>query len=76
MNRETEILVGNGDVFDIGQTINGISKFIMIGGEWHYFDKTMSKRYEYDQDDLTSLVNNESGLEEVKYLGNIFDHGK
>lgn len=66
--------IKNGDVFDIGQTVNGISRFIMLGDQWHYFEKKVSRIYEYDQDELTQAVLNESGIEDITYIGNIFDH--
>jgi len=63
----------NGDVFDIGQTVNGISRFVFIEGRWHYFEKRSFKEFEYDQTSLTNLIQNEDGLHDVNYLGNIFD---
>ena len=64
--------VNNGDVFDIGQTINGVSKFVWLNGKWHYFDKSMSYEYQYDQNDLTKLVlTNE--FNEIILLGNILN---
>jgi hypothetical protein len=64
--------INNGDVFDIGQTVNGISKFLWFNDKWYYFEERMSRIYEYDQDDLTKLVNNISELEEVTFIKNIF----
>jgi len=66
----------NGDIYDIGQTVNGISKFIVIDGKWHYYSERLMREYEYSQEDLdkmiyTSLLNED---EEVKYLGNIFSY--
>ena len=61
----------NGDVYDIGETVNGISRFLWFNDEWYYFEQRLSSKYEYDQDDLTKLkVENE--FDEVKLLGNIF----
>jgi hypothetical protein len=66
--------INNGDIFDIGQTVNGVSRFIKFNDTWHYFEKRMTREYEYDQDDLTNTILNKSGLEEITFQGNIFDH--
>jgi len=42
--------LNNGDVFDIGQTVNGVSKFLWFNNVWHYFEERLSRVYEYDQD--------------------------
>jgi len=65
----------NGDVYDIGQTINGVSRFLYLNGKWSYFEATFSKEYEYDQDGLTKLVN-DNDFNAVKPLGNIFEKFK
>lgn len=62
----------NGNVYDIGQTINGVSRFLFLNETWYYFEKRLSIEYEYDQQDLTKLVT-ENEFEEVKLLGNIFE---
>jgi len=65
--------IGNGDVFDIGQTVNGISKFVFLNNNWFYYDKKLFDKYQYDQLELTtSIQNNIDG--EIFYLGNIFDN--
>jgi hypothetical protein len=64
--------INNGDVFDIEQTINGVSKFIWFNNKWYYFEKRMSKLYEYNQGDLTKLVI-DNDFDMVTFLGNIFD---
>ena len=61
----------NGDVYDIGETVNGISRFLWFNDEWYYFEQRLSSKYEYDQDDLTKLIV-ENEFDEVKLLGNIF----
>ena len=67
----TENKIKNGDIFDIGQTVNGISKFIWLGGKWHYFNKEVDRAYEYSQEELINIIlNDEFG--DVDYLGNIF----
>ena len=64
--------IKNGDVFDIGQTVNGVSKFLWFNNTWYYFEERLSREYEYDQSDLTKLIlGNE--FEEVTFIKNIFD---
>lgn len=70
----TIVKIQNGDAFDIGQTVNGVSRFIMFNDKWHYFERRITRVYEYDQVDLTKTVNNNDGMENIKFLGNIFDH--
>ena len=48
--------IKNGNVYDIGQTVNGVSTFLWWNGVWYYFTERMTTVYEYDQDDLTVLV--------------------
>ena len=74
INNEMEamILIKNGDVFDIGQTVNGVSKFLWFNNKWYYFEERLSSEYEYDQDELTKLViDNE--FDEVTFIKNIFN---
>jgi hypothetical protein len=70
MTKEKQIK--NGDVFDIGQTVNGVSKFLWLNNTWYYFEERLSREYEYDQSDLTKLVL-ENEFEEVTFIKNIFD---
>jgi hypothetical protein len=65
--------INNGDVFDIGQTVNGVSKFLWFNNLWHYFEERLSRVYEYDQDELTKVVNNYNDLEEITFIKNIFN---
>jgi hypothetical protein len=65
----------NGNVYDIGQTINGVSRFVFLNGKWYYFESRLSTEYEYNQNDLTKLVN-DNDFDEVKFLGNIFEKFK
>jgi hypothetical protein len=66
----SKLEIKNGDVFDIGQTVNGISRFLWFNNKWHYFEERLSREYEYDQNDLTKLViDNE--FEEVTFIKNI-----
>jgi hypothetical protein len=66
----------NGDIYDIGQTVNGISKFIWFNDKWFYYNERMCREYEYDQGELNKLIENDKlmGYDEVKYLGNIFSY--
>jgi len=65
--------IKNGDVYDMGQTVNGVSRFLFFNEKWYYFEERLSREYEYDQDELTKLVNDtENDFNEVKYIGNIF----
>ena len=66
----------NGDVYDVGQTVNGISKFIYFNDRWHYYAEDMTREYEYPQEDLTKLIHDDkmNGWDEVTFLGNIFSH--
>ena len=65
--------IKNGDVFDIGQTVNGVSKFLWFNNNWYYFEERLSREYEYDQDELTKTVQNWNDLEEITFIKNIFD---
>ncbi len=65
----------NGNVYDIGQTINGVSRFLFFNNTWYYFEERLSYEYQYDQQDLTKLVT-ENEFEEVTLLGNIFENFK
>jgi hypothetical protein len=62
--------IKNGDVFDIGQTVNGVSKFLWLNNTWYYCEERMTSEYQYDQEDLTKLVN-DNEFDEVTYWGNI-----
>lgn len=70
MNNEQ---IKNGDVFDIGQTVNGVSKFLRFNDTWYYFEERLSEKYQYDQLQLTNLIlDNE--FEEVTFVKNIFNN--
>ena len=62
----------NGEVYDIGQTVNGVSRFIYVEGKWHYFEERMFGEFEFNQNDLTIIIRNVDGLFDINYLGNIF----
>jgi hypothetical protein len=63
----------NGDVFDIGQTVNGVSKFLWFNDKWYYFEERMTREYEYDQEDLTKTILDSGYFSLVSYLGNILE---
>ena len=63
--------IKNGDIFDIGQTINGVSKFLWFNEKWYYFEERMTREYEYDQEDLTKTIEENNWIGEVTYCGNI-----
>lgn len=69
-------LLHNGDVYDIGQTINGVSRFIYWNDKWHYFEERITREYEYSQEDLTELIRQDklNGTDEVTFLGNVFSY--
>jgi hypothetical protein len=74
INNEMEAMIPikNGDVFDIGQTVKFVSKFLWFNNKWYYFEERLSSEYEYDQDELTKLViDNE--FDEVTFVKNIFN---
>ncbi len=64
--------IKNGDVYDIGQTVNGVSRFLFFNEKWYYFEERISREYEYEQSELTKQVTEENEFNEVKYIGNIF----
>ena len=66
----------NGDIYDIGQTVNGVSKFIYYNDRWFYYREDMTREYEYTQEDLTALIENVNEVEYITYIGNIFHHLK
>ena len=66
------IEIKNGDVFDIEQTINGVSKFLWFNNKWYYFEERMTYEYQYNQEDITkTVIDNDSDM--VTFLGNILD---
>ena len=67
------IYIKNGDVFDIGQTVNGVSKFLWFNNAWYYFEERLSRDYEYDQKELSKVILNENGFEEITFIKNIFN---
>tara|TARA_R110002096_G_scaffold379609_1_gene573615 strand:- start:360 stop:572 length:213 start_codon:yes stop_codon:yes gene_type:complete len=63
--------IKNGDVYNIGQTVNGVDTFLWFNNKWYYFTERLSSEYEYDQSELTDTVNNVSGLEDIQFVRNI-----
>ena len=76
MRQCKEMIFLNGDIWDIGQTVNGISKFIVIENKWHYFSNRLMREYEYDQDSLDHLIYEDkiNGGLECNFMGNIFNY--
>lgn len=67
-------MLEEGDVWDIGQTVNGVSRFLWYNSKWFYFEERLTREYEYSGEELTALIRRDmmEGWEEVTYLGNIF----
>jgi hypothetical protein len=68
--------IKNGDIFDIGQTINGVDKFVWIGGKWCYYHPEIDREYEYGQNELTNLIYSEilsyGEDSDCQWIGNVF----
>ena len=80
-------MIKNGDVWDIGQTVNSWSRFLYLDSKWYYavgyeyslfksqlyeYDNAeLPQLYEYDNAELSKLVN-EDYDGETKLVGNIF----
>jgi hypothetical protein len=60
----------DGNIYDIGQTVNGVSRFLYINNKWYYARSIVT--YNYDESELTKTVL-EDDFDEVKLIGNIFD---
>lgn len=76
-----------GDIYDIGQTVNGVSRFLYLGDKWYYvvlneasenLQKNKIIKYNYNYGELTNLILVEIplGLGYTKLIGNIFDDGE
>lgn len=65
-------MINNGDVFDIGQTVNGVSTFLWLNNKWYYFTERMSDEYQYNQQELTKVVMNEDDMNDITFIKNIF----
>jgi hypothetical protein len=66
----------NGDVYDIGQSINGVSRFIYFNEGWSYYSERLTGEYEYDSGELGKFIADGLilGDEDIQFLGNIFSH--
>ena len=62
--------INNGDIFDIGQTVNGVSRFLWLNNKWYYVAEGTTREYEYDQDDLTQLII-DNDFDAVSFIANI-----
>jgi hypothetical protein len=64
----------DGDIYDIGQTVNGVSRFLYLDNKW-YYARSLVMRYNYDESDLTKTVTDDVDLS-VKLMGNIFTNNE
>jgi hypothetical protein len=64
------MIINNGDIFDIGQTVNGVSTFIYLNEKIYYFyDDKIQREYEYDKKEIYySITKDYDG--DVKFIGN------
>jgi len=80
-------LLKDGDIYDIGQTVNGVSQFLYINNTWYYASSLVFK-YNYSESELTDLITSDEGelissvhgfnrfnkfnKTSIKLIGNIF----
>jgi hypothetical protein len=62
--------VKEGDIYDIGQTVNGVSQFLYINNTW-YYARLLVFKYNYDESQLIDLITLDED-DSVKLIGNIF----
>lgn len=64
------MIINNGDIFDIGQSVNGVSTFIYLNEKIYYFyDDKIQREYEYNDKEIYYLITfNYDG--DVKFIGN------
>jgi len=62
--------INNGDVFDIGQTINGVSRFLWLDGNWYYYEKPIKRLDEYNTLELIKIIT-DNEFDEVTFVKNI-----
>lgn len=63
-----------GNIYDIGQTVNGVSTFLYINDKWYYVIfgfRSIVLKYNYDVSELAKTVLDDE--EPVKLIGNILD---
>jgi hypothetical protein len=64
----------DGDIYDIGQTVNGVSRFLYLDNKW-YYARSLVIRYNYDESQLTKVVTLDED-DSVKLIGNIFTNNE
>ena len=63
------MIINNGDIFDIGQRVNGVSTFIYLNEKFYYFyDDKIQREYEYDIKEIYYTITIIVG--DVKFIGN------
>ena len=63
------MIINNGDIFDIGQSVNGVSTFIYLNEKFYYFyDDKIQREYEYDIKEIYYTITIIVG--DVKFIGN------
>ena len=63
------MIINNGDIFDIGQSVNGVSTFIYLNEKIYYFyDDKIQREYEYDIKEIYYTITIIVG--DVKFIGN------
>jgi len=69
--------IEHGDIFDIGQTVNGVSTFMisLIDDKldvFYYIDNSICLPYEYDKEDILKHIENLFGFEDIKFISNLY----
>jgi hypothetical protein len=64
----------DGDIYDLGQTVNGVYRFLYLDNNW-YYASSLVMRYNYDESDLTKTVTDDVDLS-VKLMGNVFTNNE
>ena len=72
--------INNGDIYDIGQSVNGCSTFLFlyfpVEGYYeifYYFNNKIQGEYEYNKWDILDTVRNPYGIENVTFVKNFFN---
>jgi hypothetical protein len=77
-----ERVIVNGDIWDIGQTVNGVSRFILLDNIWYYYEEWAPHElrdhlveYQYGHSFLTEAIMDDArlGFDECKWVGNVLD---
>ena len=66
--------MNDGDIYDIGQTVNGVSRFLYLDNNW-YYARSVVMRYNYAESELTKAVTLDED-DSVKLIGNIFTNNE